>query len=169
MERIESRLNRLWIVFVVYYAAKIAVELALGFGSRRFGPTPTRFLWGPGPMLTRESLFGLYIVVTAGVFLLGYWLFKNLRLGKNWARVTLLVVGWLTVFDAVTGLLITLPRGSAGAILNRMLPGLDWPRLLLIDRITDLMGLAYFGWLLFVLHSEELRRRFQPPAPGANP
>jgi hypothetical protein len=45
-------------------------------------------------------------------------------------------------------------------------PGLDWQRVLLVDRVKDLLGLLFWGYLIYVLQiNAEVKRDFLGPLP----
>jgi hypothetical protein len=45
-------------------------------------------------------------------------------------------------------------------------PGLDWQRVLLVDRVKDFLGLLFWGYLIYVLQiNAEVKRDFLEPLP----
>jgi hypothetical protein len=97
------------------------------------------------------------------LLLLGLGLFHFLLEKKNWARVFLLIVGWINVIDAVSGLLF---HTEASRFLSYFKIGIDWDRILYLDRVTDILGLIYWGYAIVVLQFTSSVRQefFAPPA-----
>ena len=150
--------------FVVYTLARLAVEIILGWGITRdmLGEWHfhgiNRLLISPGVLLT------LIIFITGIIFALGLWLFYNLLQKKNWARIVLLVVGWLAVIDAIFSLLLATRISGFPSWLTHLEPGLDWQRVMLVDRIKDILGLLFWGYLIVVLQFDHrVKRDFFPP------
>ena len=75
-------------------------------------------------------------------------MFKYLIELKPWARVILLVVAWVAVLDAVFGILFA---SIIPAFTGQIDFGVDWHRIVLIDRITDILGLLYWGYFIYAL------------------
>jgi hypothetical protein len=169
MSRITAKLSRLRGLFIAYFMALIIVDVLLGWDLIRgsLGSWRDYRLDRSGP-----SQGGLFILILSGaglLFALGLWLFRQLIRRKSWARVVLLVVGWLTVIDAALSLLITSRATGFTPWLTSLTPGLDWHRAILVDRIKDLIGLLFWGYLVWVLQiAPDVKRDFlEPPhAPG---
>lgn len=154
--------------FVVYTVARLVAEIILSrrifleTGEEYHHHNFQRWLTSPGilPILT--------ILINGALFVLGLWLFHHLLKKKNWARILLLVVGWLTVVDAITSLLFTGQASNLVPWVARFAPDLDWKRIVLIDRIKDLLGLIFWGYLIVVLQFDQpVKREFIPP-PGSD-
>jgi hypothetical protein len=95
------------------------------------------------------------------MLLLGLVLFHFLLEKRNWARIILLIVGWVNVVDAVSGLLF---HDVASRFLSYFRVGIDWDRILYLDRVTDILGLFFWGYLILLLQfSENVRREFFAP------
>jgi len=97
-------------------------------------------------------------------------------LGQNWVTVEdarpFRVGQWLTIIDAISGFLF---QSYVTGILSVVDRQADWDRLLLSDHLTDLLGLIYFGYLVYLLqferevkqiflHPEDDRNRIPPPS-----
>jgi len=68
------------------------------------------------------------------------------------------------VIDALTSLLLTSRTPGFSSWLSGLNLGMDWHRLMLIDRIKDLLGLLYWGYLISVLQfNAEVKRGFLEP------
>ena len=78
----------------------------------------------------------------------------------------LLVAGWLAVLDAFVSLLITTSPKGLSHWLGSALPGMDWEKLLWLDRITDLLGLLFWGYFIYVMQVDtQVKREFFAPPP----
>jgi hypothetical protein len=109
------------------------------------------------------SHLGIAIMAVIGngiLLLLGLALFHFLLQKKNWARIILLIVGWINVVDAVSGLLF---HDVASRFLSYFRVGVDWDQILYLDRMTDILGLFFWGYLILVLQfNEKVRSEFFP-------
>jgi hypothetical protein len=158
------KLYRLRGVFVVYFVVKSIVGALVARSVLRpeFG---THFGWRGfpgGPIL----LFSL--MVAALVLLVALLIFSQLLLRKNWARVLLLVIAWLTVVSAVFSLLASAHFSEMGSWISRWLPEMDWEKLMQFDRIQKVFELLFWGYLISVLQFDpKVTQEFHPrPASG---
>jgi hypothetical protein len=166
-----SKLTQLRGLFVVYFVVLIIVDVLLGWDLIRWSMRNWR---GSGMDRSQLSQGGLLILILSGaglLFALGLWLFRQLLQRKNWARLVLLVVGWLTVIDGALSLLITSRATGFTPWLTSLAPGLDWHRAILVDRVKDLLGLVFWGYLVWVLQiAPDVKRDFlerpQTSGPG---
>lgn len=167
MSQITAKLSQLRGFFIVYFAVQLVVDIVLGGDLMRESWGSGRGRWMAHLQLSRGAFFTLTLLVAGLIFALGLWLFQQLSQKKNWARIVLLVVAWLTVADALLSLLFT--SGTAGFLpwLYKLAPGLDWRRAILIDRIKDFLGLLFWGYLIFVLQvNRDVKSDFfRPPIP----
>ena len=165
MERIASKLSLLRGLFIAYFAALLLVDLVLGWDLTRavFEGGPAGW---PGRLrMSHGAFIALTLSIAAVLFFLGLWLLLQAARRKNWARVALLVVGWLIVIDALTSLLFTSRTPGFSSWLSGLNPDMDWHRAMLIDRIKDFLGLLYWGTLIFVLQfNAEMKRGLLEPA-----
>jgi hypothetical protein len=160
------KLYRLRGIFVVYFVLKSIVGAVVAFGVmrqgffREFG----RWQFPPGAVM-------FFSLAVAAVILIVAWLvFGQLLLRKNWARVLLLVVGWLTVFSAVFSLLASSHFSQLGSWVSHWVADMDWEKLLQFDRIQKVFELLFWGYLISVLQFDAaVRDEFfpQPPADAA--
>lgn len=160
MGRFPWKIHQLRGFFVIYTIARLGVEIILGWGITGDIPEEGYQSWltSPGLLLT------LTILVSGAIFALGLWLFYHLLKKKNWARILLLVIGWLTVVDAITSLLFTSQVSNLAPWVARLAPGLDWKRIMLIDRTKDILGLIFWGYLIVVLQFDrQVKREFFQP------
>ena len=167
-----KKLYNLWLFFILYYIVKVIIDLTVGWIS-------SVDLWTNNPVrgivrISRDpvTFYVLFFVGSAILFAIGLWLFYMLLRKKNWARIVLLVIGWLTIVDAISGFLF---QSYVTGILSVVDQQADWDRLLLSDHLTDLLGLIYFGYLVYLLqfekevkqmflHPEDDRNRIPPPS-----
>lgn len=163
-----ATLSRLRWLFVIYFAAQLIVDLALGWDLAA-GALGRGF--GLGRWHLSQGAFLTLILLTEGALLaLGVWLFQQLIKRRNWARIVLLIVGWLAVLDALSSWLFSAQTAGLTPWLNRLEPGLDWHRAMVVDHVKDLLGLLFWGYSIVVLQfNAGLKRDFvnPPPAPGA--
>lgn len=160
------KLNRLRGVFVAYYVLKSAAGAALAWSLfRPLAAEGFRGLrgWTPG------SLAVFSLLLAALILALAWLVFGQLLLRRNWARVLLLVIGWLTVLNALFALLTSAQLTEISAWLARLVPGidLDWRKLLQYDRIQKGFELLFWGWLISVLQFDAaVRAEFFPSCTG---
>lgn len=90
------------------------------------------------------------IVVSLLLLLLGLAVLEALEARRPWARLVMLVIGWVTIVSAALNLAM-LP-GAAGLFGSVIaITGTDWPALAAVSLLTKLGDLAYWGWVVFVL------------------
>ncbi len=169
MSRFMEKLSRLRWVFVVYFFVLVGIDIVVGWkmaggwqGS--FAGTGLDRWWS-----TYWAFLLFYLLVSGVLLALGLWLFGRLPQKKNWARVVLLIVAWLTVMDAISTWLFT--SGNEGFLpwLASLAPGLDWHKAFLVDRIKDLLGLVFWGYAIYTLQLDrEAKREFQAIPPAAS-
>ncbi|MCX6555724.1 MAG: hypothetical protein NTZ12_12050 [Candidatus Aminicenantes bacterium] len=113
------------------------------------------------------SLLFFSLVVTAVILAVALLIFARLLERKNWARLLLLVIGWLTVFGAILSLLASTQLGDMSSWVSQLLPEWDWQKLVNFDRIQKIFELLFWGYLIAVLQfDEEVKKEFfsRPPA-----
>jgi len=154
------KLYRLRGIFVAYYVLKSLVGVVVAFSVLRpFAVEHDGALrgWTPG------SLAFFSLMVTAGVLALALLVFAQLLRRRNWARVLLLVLGWLAVVSAFFGLLMSSQFSDPSSWLGRVVAGLDldWEKLLAYDRVQKIFELLFWGYLISVLQFDpEVRKEF---------
>ncbi len=155
-----SKLYRLRGIFVAYYVLKSLVGAVVAwsvFRSLVEGQLQGLHGWTPG------SLAFFSLLVTAGVLALALLVFAQLLRRRNWARVLLLVLGWLAVLSALFTLLAGPQLSEMGGWLSRLVPGieLDWEKLMEFDRVQKVFELLFWGYLISVLQFDpEVRKEF---------
>lgn len=159
------KLYRLRGIFVAYYILKslvgavVASSVLRPFAVEHHGELRG---WTPG------SLAFFSLLVTAGVLALALLVFAQVLRRRNWARVLLLVLGWLAVVSAFLGLLMSSQFSDMNSWLGRWVADLDmdWDRLLAFDRVQKVFELLFWGYLISVLQFDNaVRAEFFPPAP----
>ncbi len=154
-----KKLSHLRIFFVVYMAVKIVVDVSLvGFNEdliRSFN------LYGLSHIgVSPVTVLIMVCVADIILFAIGWWLLSYLLQKRNWARIVLLVIGCLAVLDALSGLLL---HSQSVRLLNQMFSDADWNRIIFIDHVTDVLGLVYFGYLIYLLQfTGDVRQIFTP-------
>jgi hypothetical protein len=161
------KLYRLRGIFIAYFVLKSIAGTVVAWITLRpaYGVHFGRRVFSPGWLAA-------YSLMIAAVILLVAWLvFAQLLQRRNWARVLLLVFGWLAVIGAVFSLLVSTHAGELGSWLSRLAPetaGMDWDRLLLYDRIQKAFELLFWGYLISVLQFDHAVRDEFFPGPGAD-
>lgn len=135
-----EKLSGLRLFFIIYFIAKIIVDVAFGSnitirGIDYLNISPVTFL-----------VFA--IIVNIILCLIGLLLFYFLLQQRNWARVVLLIVGWLAVFDVIFSIIFST---NINHILSHFRNFADWNRLLLFDRVSDFIGLIFWGYAIYIL------------------
>ena len=160
------KLHRLRGWFVGYFVLKSLVGAVIAAAVLKpihFG-NYGRYGWGG---LSTGSLLFFSLMVTAVILALALLIFAQLLLRRNWARVLLLVIGWLTVLSAVFSLLASTQIGTLNSWVGHWLPDLDWEKLMNFDRFQKVFELLFWGYLIAVLQfDEEVRKEFFPQAPA---
>jgi len=156
-----NKLTHLRVLFVLYMLAKTIVEIVLGSGICLDSLEAGGMSWLIRFFGSHLAIPILAILGNGVLLLLGLVLFHFLLLKRNWARIMLLIIGWINVIDAVSGLLF---HTQAARFLSYFKVGVDWEGILYLDRVTDILGLIYWGYLILVLQfSERVRREFFVP------
>ncbi len=153
-----NKLSQLRVLFVLYMVAKTIIEIVLGGGIcldslEADGVSWLIHLFGSPLALPLMAIFGNGVLLLLGLVLFHFLLEK-----KNWARIVLLIVGWINVIDALSGMLF---HTEAARFLSHFNFGIDWDRILYLDRATDILGLIYWGYLIYVLQfNDKVRQDF---------
>ena len=150
-----ATLRRLRTLFVVYFLARTSVGIALtwpAFGLAVNDIEGRSASHGQVP-LAPVMAFGRLLEV--GLFALGFWILTQLLHRKNWARVLLLIVGWLAVLGALFALSTNSQIASLGRSFGHIVPGLDWQRIAQVGVIQDALALIFWGYLVYVLQIDD--------------
>jgi len=153
-----NKLSQLRVLFVLYMLAKIIVDVVLGSGICLDSLEAGGMSWLIRFFGSHLAIPILAILGNGVLLLLGLVLFHFLLEKRNWARIFLLIVGWINVIDAVSGLMF---HTEAARFLSYFKIGIDWDRILYLDRVTDILGLIYWGYLIIVLQfNDKVRKDF---------
>ena len=165
MSQVTTKLHQLRGFFIFYFVAQLFVDVVMGWDLARVSLGRGRG-FGPGRLGFSRGAFLMLTLLFAGVlFALALWFFQQMIQRKNWARIVLLIVGWVTVADALLSWLFTTQAGGFTPWLFSLVPGLDWQRALLVDRVKDFLGLLFWAYLIYVLQfTLEVKRSFLPSA-----
>jgi len=151
-----KKLSNLRLYFIIYFIAKVIVDVA--FGSH-ITSDATKYL-----NISPVVFYGFAIIINLFLFLIGLSLFYFLLEKRNWARIVLIVLGWLVVLDVVSSLVFS---SNISEILTYIDRTMDWNRLILIDRVTDLVGLVFWGFAIYILQfSNDVKKIFLPERYG---
>jgi branched-subunit amino acid ABC-type transport system permease component len=156
------KLYRLRGIFIAYFVLKSLAGAVVAWSVfRTLAEERLRGMRGWTP----KSLAGVSLMGTALVLALALLVFARLLRRKNWARVLLLVLGWLAVINALFTLLTSAQLSEMGAWVARLVPGLDldWEKLMQFDRIQKVFELLFWGYLISVLQFDPaVRNEFFP-------
>jgi hypothetical protein len=166
MSSTSVKLQRLRGWFVVYFLLKSVVGAVVA--AIVLKPAYFQHLAGSGlGNFSNASLLAFSLMVTALILAVALIVFAQLLRLRNWARVLLLVIGWLTVISAVFSLLASSQLNQMGSLMFRLLPDLDWEKLVNFDHFQKVFEFLFWGYLIAVLQfDDEVRKEFyfQPPA-----
>jgi hypothetical protein len=109
------------------------------------------------------------VVVSLILLLLALAVLKALLDLRPWARMVMLIIGWITVASAALNLL-TLPGMSALIERVMTLTGGGWLALVTASVLTQAADLAFWSWAIYVLQMNAAVReafacRIAPPEP----
>jgi len=169
METVHLLLRRLRNWFLVWFVAEAVIGTAAavyvldGMSRHSFLRYLTDGLSAAGTILAS-------VVVLLILLLLALALFEALLALRPWARMIMLVVGWITVISAALDLLL-LP--ATRALLDPMvrLTGGEWLALVTASGLTKAADLAFWAWAIYVLQMNAAVReafacRTAPPEPA---
>jgi len=146
MGLIEAKLRRLRGWFIAWFVAEgfIGIVASIGIlqGLRELG------LPGLNAETDRVGLsVTLSLFILAVLLGLALWVFEALLLLRNWARVVLLVVAWVSAAGAVTSFLGVGILGRVGA----WLPDVDLGAFTLISIVSNGLELLLWGYVIATL------------------
>ena len=135
-----KKLYLLRLYFIIYIVAKIIVDIILE--SYITNDTVSYLKISP------TVIYTFTILINFILFLFGLLFFYFLLKKRNWARIVLLIIGWLAVLDFISSLFLSSKIGELLTHIDRLA---DWDSLILIDRITDFISLIYWGYAIYIL------------------
>jgi len=164
MDAVHATLRQLRDWFMVWFIAEaVAGTAAAAYVLDGLGRQP----------LLRHALGGVGaagtvfagIIVSLVLLLLALAVLDALQRLQPWARMVMLVVGWVTVVSAALNLLM-LPASAELLESVVEITGGGWPVLMPVNLLTKLADLAYWGWVVYVLQTNTaIREAFLCPAP----
>jgi hypothetical protein len=149
MDAVHALLRRLRGWFLVWFIAEAVVGTVVAAwvldGLGRW-PFLRHALGGVGAAGTVLAGFGVSLVL----LLLAMAVLDALLRLQPWARVVMLVIGWITVVSAALNLLM-LP--ASAELLESVVEftGGDWPVLVAVGARTELADLVFWSWVICVL------------------
>ena len=153
-------------LFVAYFLARNLVAIALAWPA--FGAGSTVLAADRDVPLAPFMAFGFLVEIV--LFAVAMWIFAQLLQRKTWARLLLLIVGWIALAGAFFGALAG-PRLASIAGLHGQLAlegsGLDWNRVMAAGLLQNILAVAFWGYLLYVLNvNRRVRAEFTPHTPA---
>lgn len=149
MDAVGAVLRRLRGWFTVWFIGEAVVGTATAAyvvdGMRRH--TLLRYATGG---LNADATIAAGILGSVMVFLLAWAVLEALIDLHAWARVVLLVFGWITVVSAILNLLM-LPGSSALLEPVVEVTGGDWPTLAAASVLTKTLDVAFWSWAIYTL------------------
>jgi hypothetical protein len=149
MDAVHATLRRLRDWFLVWFVVEAAAGTAAaayvldGMGRHSL----LRYATG-GVGAACTALAG--IVVSLVLLLLAWAVLEALLDLQPWARMVMLVFGWITVASAALNLL-TLPGAMALVEPIVEITGGDWTVLMAVGAVTKLADLAFWSWVIYTL------------------
>jgi hypothetical protein len=165
MELIELKLRRLRGWFVAWFVTEGFIGIVASIGILeslgRLGlPGLNGETDGAGLGVT------LSLVILAVLLALALWVFEALLVLRNWARVVLLAVAWISAVGAVTSFLGV---GMLGMVSARF-RGLNLEFLTLVSIFTNGLKLLFWGYVVATLQFDrEVVERFHRSCFGRTP
>lgn len=162
MDAVHAKLARLRNWFIVWFILEAVVGTAVAayvVDGLRYLPWPR----DAGAGMSAQFTMAAGILVSAFILFLALLVFDALLDLSTWARMVLLVVGWLTVGSALLGLLL-LPASLTILGSMRGLIGVHGSAMTSVDLLTKATDLAYWGWAVYALQFDPpVRNAFLPP------
>jgi hypothetical protein len=156
-----ERLQRLRRWFVIYYAfnlfvgtwASVVVVDAIRMSSLPHALSLERI---PAGLVIAFSL-----LVGGVVFGVALVLFQQLLLRKNWARVVMLIIAWLTAVSSGISVFSSCGLFSPSGWLLQMLPEANWAIIGLTNVTTNVASLAFSMYMIRTIQfDQEVRAEF---------
>jgi len=171
MDAVQTTLRRIRNWFVIWFIAEavsgtvVAAWVLDGLGRQ---PLLRHALGGVGAAGTVLAGFGVSLVL----LLLAMAVLDALQRLQPWARMVMVVIGWITVVSAALDLLV-LPGGAALLESVAILGEGHWEALVAVSVLTKAADLVFWAWVIYVLQVKPgVREAFvcrstsPGPAPG---
>jgi hypothetical protein len=142
-----KKLSQIRLFFIIYFLLKFILDI-LGWGMNSDVLNNTQIYGISNPDLLRITVYIIVFIVDALLFAIGLWLIHQLLQRKSWARIVLLVIGWLAMID---GFFSTVLSNRVGAYLSYFIDASHWSRIQYLDRLTDILGFIFWGYLIYLL------------------
>ena len=149
MDAVQSALRRIRNWFVIWFIAEAVVGTAVAasvLDSMGRQPFLRYALGGAGASVTILAGLGVSLVL----LLLALALLEALQGLRPWARLAMLVIGWVTVASAVFNLL-AFPGASALLESVALIGGGNWVALAAVSLLTKAGDLLFWSWVIYVL------------------
>jgi hypothetical protein len=162
MDAVHALLRRLRDWFLVWFIAEAAMGTAAaayvldGMSHHSLLRYATGGVGAPGTIMAG-------IVVSFVLLLLAWAVLEALLDIQPWARMVMLVIGWITVASAAINL-VTLP--ASAELLESVVEftGGDWTVLVAAGALTKLADLVFWSWVIYVLQmTPAVREAFAAP------
>jgi len=145
-----EKLYRLRSFFIIYFIVKIIIDIV-------FSRDVTLSV-GNHIDISPMTFYVIVIFINIILFLIGLLLFYFLLEKRNWARIVLLIFGWLAILDFISSIFLSPRLGdlfvNLGGITN-------WDKLIVIDRITDFINVVFWGYAVYILQfNSDVKRIF---------
>ena len=163
MDAVHALLRRIRDWFLVWFVAEAAVgTVAAAYVLDGMGRHPLlRYATG-GAGAAGTVLAG--IIVSLALLLLAWVVLEALLDVQPWARMVMLVIGWITALSAAFNLL-TLPVSAALLESVVELMGGEWSVLMAGSTLAKLADFAFWSWVIYTLQfNPAVRGSFLHPA-----
>jgi len=135
-----EKLYRLRSFFIIYFIVKIIIDIV-------FSRDITLSV-GNHIDISPMTFYVIVIFINIILFLIGLLLFYFLLEKRNWARIVLLIVGWLAILDFVSSIFLSSRLGDLFVNLEGIT---NWDKLIVIDRVTDFISVIFWGYAIYIL------------------
>jgi hypothetical protein len=170
MDAVQMKLRRLRNWFIAWFA----VEAVAGTAAAAYVLEGMRYLRWPGHAgagTTTEVTVAAGLLVSAVLLFLALLVFDALLDLSTWARIALLVIGWLTVGSAMLNVLL-LPASSAMVGSMTGLIGGHGSAMTAASLLSNAINLLFWAWAIHTLQFDrQVRDAFCTPraASGLQP
>jgi hypothetical protein len=149
MDAVQVKLRRLRNWFIAWFVVEAVagtVVAARVLEGLRYLPWPSH----TGAGASVEVTVGAGILVSAVLLLVALLVFDALIDISGWARIVLLVVGWITVGSSVINVLVLMgPSSLLGSVVG--VAGGTWPAIAAISLVTKAGDFVYWAWVIHTL------------------
>ena len=149
MDAVHAVLRRLRDWFLVWFTVEavagtaVAAYVLEGMGRHELLRYATGGVSAAGTILAG-------FVVSLGLLLLAWIVLEGMLNLQPWARMVMLVIGWITAVSAAINL-VALPGSAVLLEWVVELTGGDWAALAAISMLTKTADLAFWGWVIYTL------------------